>query len=108
MKENDRRYRQQQHGGHVQQRAAPTPYFEEVVTNRVDSAEVQEEWRKHDHAGAAQKSDHQIQISIGANRRVKVKDERGQAKGCELQNERRSPALLKNYKQAHEQIDYAD
>ena len=79
-----------------------------MITNRVNRAEVQEQRSKHDQACAAQKGDRQIEIFVRSDWCVKVKDEGRHAKRCEMQHEGRSPALFKDYEQAHEQIDNAD
>src|SRR5205807_9536971 len=86
----------------------PTVVFEQVITNGVDRAEVQEQRREHDQAGAAQKGNCQVQVFVGSNRRVEVKDIRRETERRKVQHERRAATLLEDYEQANAEIDQPD
>ena len=50
---------------------------EQVVSDRINRTEVQEQGREQDECAVAQDSNRQIEIAITSRRRVKVKDECG-------------------------------
>src|SRR6266404_5430446 len=79
-----------------------------MISNRIDRAEVQKQRGKHDEARVAQKGDRQIQIFVGSDRRIEVKDEGGQAERSEVQHKRRTSALFEYYEQPDAEIDQAD
>ena len=79
-----------------------------MITNGIDSAEVQEQRREHDQAGAAQEGNCQVQVFVSSNRRVKVKDIRRETERGKVQHERRAATLLEDHEQANAEIDQTD
>ena len=90
----------QQERRHIKEHGAPTPVFEQVITNRIDRAEMQEQRREHYEGSVAKKSDRQIEIAISSHRRVEVKYKRRETQPGEVQNERRATALFEDYEQS--------
>src|SRR2546421_643675 len=108
VQEDDARKTQQDKRRRVKQRGAPTTIFEQVIANRIDRAEVEEQWRRHDETRITQECDGEIEIAISAERSVKVIDKRRQTEAGKVHHEGCAAALLEDDEQTDEEIDDPD
>ena len=66
---------------------------------------MQKQRREKNERRVVQKSDRQIEIAITADRRVEMKDKRGQTEGREVQHKRRASSLFEQHEETDKQVD---
>src|ERR1041385_64565 len=92
----------------IKQNGAPATIFEQVIAHRIDRAEVEEQWRRHDKTCITQEGDGEIEIAVSSERRVKVIDKRRQTEARKVHHERCAAALLEDDEQTDEEINDSD
>src|SRR5688572_22833796 len=80
--------------GDVKHHRSPAFSIEQLVSRRIEKAEVQKQRSENDEGRVLQKSDSQVEIAVMTCRRVEMEDERCQTECCEVKSKWGTTALL--------------